>query len=186
MKSSETDKCRGKCYMTGGRMAADGTGSLVLTGWILYGLYSPLRISQMLRNIMHSASYCSWSVVYRKRKSFSRQRIGNENGNSSLVSNGPTEQEAERPTNKQHLKAVAVTAWQSILRDVAHHLFISVISRLQAVIDCIRFTYALVLKTNLIFAVNGALFDYLEPLKRGWMYTNSCAIIPKWSVEYFC
>ena len=40
------------------------------------------------------------------------------------------------PKNKQELKTVAVEAWQSITRDEAQRLVMSMRSKLQAVMDC--------------------------------------------------
>ena len=48
--------------------------------------------------------------------------------------------EAERPTNKQQLKASTVKAWKSISREETQHLVMSMFSRLQAVIDCKGFS----------------------------------------------
>ncbi len=47
---------------------------------------------------------------------------------------------AERPTNKQQLKLVAVKAWQSITKEKTQSLVMSMSSRLKAVIACKRFS----------------------------------------------
>ncbi len=51
-----------------------------------------------------------------------------------------TELKAERPTNKQQLKSVAVKAWQSITNQETQSLVMTMSSRLKAVIACKGFS----------------------------------------------
>lgn len=49
-----------------------------------------------------------------------------------------TKLKAERPTDKQQLKATAVKAWQSNSREETQHLVMTMTSRLQVLIDLQR------------------------------------------------
>ena len=112
--------------MTWACMAANGTGSLVFIDDVTADRSS--RMNSEVYRAVRSAQIQSNATKPKALHSTDHSNDAKHTAKAKL--------KAQRPTNKQQLKAAAVKAWQSIKMAETQHLVMSMFSRLQMLIEC--------------------------------------------------